>query len=420
MRVLLVAWGSRGDVQPFIALGRGLAEAGYDVSVAAGTDSEAAVLAAGLGFHPFAVDLTRRMQDPLARRWLSGSASLGEEILLMQAAFELFAPVIADGLIEMLDGYDAFVCGALTFEALGQPAARAGKPVLIATLQPAAPTRSGTAMMFPLLPRRRSSLNEAWGLTQGAVTYSVIRSVGREVRRRLGMSPRGFGAFVRAARTLPVLLGVSPLILPPAPDWVGHVTVTGYWVDPVPADFRPPQPLADFLAAGPPPVYAGFGSMPSLDPAALRELVLAAIRRAGHRAVVSGSLHTATTSTELIGPGVMSVGSIPHEWLFARTAGVISHGGAGTTGAALRAGVPVGVVAHIADQPYWGRRAYELGVGAPVLRRPTLTTDALATQIRTVIGTPALTTRAAALGARLQTEDGVAVGVAAIRRVLEP
>lgn len=418
MKLLLLAWGSRGDVQPFIALGRGLADAGYEVAIAAGEDFEGSVTAAGLGFRPFKVNMTEQMQEPLAVEWMSGSTSVRDEMRLMKSAFEEFKPIMVNGLIEMVEEADAFICGALTFDGLAPLAERAGKPVIICTLQPSVPTASGSAMMFPVLAKRRSILNYGWSFVHAAGTYTLIKAVSQEVRRRCGLPAGGVRDYLRFVSELPTLIGISPIVLPPSPDWPKQVSVPGYWIEQVPEGYAPPQALADFLAAGAPPIYVGFGSMPSMDPAGLRELALAAIARSGQRAIIGGSMHNGPAAAEQVNDHVLSVGSIPHEWLFAQTGGVITHGGAGTTGAALRAGVPVGVVAHIADQPFWGRRVCELGVGAPALTRPTLTVDRLAEQVRTVANSDELRRRAADLGAQLRSEDGVAVATETITRHL--
>jgi UDP:flavonoid glycosyltransferase YjiC (YdhE family) len=203
--------------------------------------------------------------------------------------------------------------------------------------------------------------------------------------------------------------------VPPAPDWPEHVHVTGQWVDPAPIGYQPPPALADFLAAGEPPVYLGFGSMPSEDRAALRDLVLRAT--GGRRVLLGGSLHDRTASVVALSDTAVSIGAIPHEWLFPRTGGVVCHGGAGTTGTALRAGVPVAVVPHMGDQPYWGRRVHELGLGPEPVHRAQLTPDRLSAMVAS-FADPALRARSAVFGLELRDERGVAAAVATIGEVL--
>ncbi len=133
--------------------------------------------------------------------------------------------------------------------------------------------------------------------------------------------------------------------------------------------------------------------------------MLAALRESGQR----GILHSgwAGLHADDLPPEVFLLSEAPHAWLFPQMAAVIHHGGAGTTAAALRAGVPAGVVAHIGDQPYWGQRLHALGVGAAPLRRHQLSATRLAAMIRTLTTTPDLRRQAADLGRRIQAEDGI-------------
>ncbi len=110
------------------------------------------------------------------------------------------------------------------------------------------------------------------------------------------------------------------------------------------------------------------------------------------------------------------VDDVPHDWLFPRCVAVVHHGGAGTTAAGLRAGRPSGIVAHIGDQPFWGRRVHELGVGAPPLRRHQASAEALARMVETLVATPVMAARAAELGAVIRAEDGVGRAVEHLER----
>ena len=213
----------------------------------------------------------------------------------------------------------------------------------------------------------------------------------------------------------PVLYGFSPHVVPPPRSWAGRRFVTGYWIVPLPADWSPPPDLAAFIAAGPVPVCIGFGSMPNDNPAALAELLVAASRRAGTRVVLLsgwGGLDFAG------GDDVFVTDAVPHEWLFPRVAAVVHHGGAGTTGAGLRAGVPTVVVPHGADQPFWGTRFTELGVGPRPIPRRRLTVAGLAEALEFVLTDQAVRDRAAALGRQIRAEDGVGTAVGVINDFL--
>jgi UDP:flavonoid glycosyltransferase YjiC (YdhE family) len=161
-----------------------------------------------------------------------------------------------------------------------------------------------------------------------------------------------------------------------------------------------PDKLRDFLAAGEPPVYVGFGSMTDPDPAASTRLVLDAIARAGVRAVISEGW--AGLGGIALPADVMRVGVVDHASLFQRVSAVIHHGGAGTTTMAARAGAPQILVPHVLDQFHWGRRVERLGLGPPALPRRRLTAADLAAAIHSVLDNDVVVERAAELGARLR------------------
>jgi UDP:flavonoid glycosyltransferase YjiC (YdhE family) len=197
-------------------------------------------------------------------------------------------------------------------------------------------------------------------------------------------------------------------VVPVPPDWPDDVHVTGYWFrDPDPAWTLPPA-LAAFLAAGPAPVYLGFGSMPDADPAGLVAALVGGARRAGHRMVLHSGW-SRLRATGLLDDDVLVVDDVPHSLLFPRMAAVVHHGGAGTTAAALRAGVAAVVIPLFADQFFWGRRVAALGAGAAPIARERLTDARLAAALAVAVGRRDGARR---LAEELAAEAGVAQAVA--------
>lgn len=180
--------------------------------------------------------------------------------------------------------------------------------------------------------------------------------------------------------------------------------------------WSPPEPLRRFLEAGEPPVYVGFGSMPNQEPRATFDLILRALEMTGQRGVVYGGwggLHgEASCNRALVTEGV------PHDWLFPRMKAVVHHGGAGTTAAGLRAGIPNVVVPFFADQPFWGWRVAALGAGPAPIPLQTLSAERLAAAIEQAVTDSTMRARASEIGAHLQDEDGVAEAVRLIERVI--
>jgi sterol 3beta-glucosyltransferase len=208
------------------------------------------------------------------------------------------------------------------------------------------------------------------------------------------------------------LYGFSSTVVPRPADWGSELALTGYWFLDRTRDWKPPRELEQFLAAGPKPICVGFGSMPSVDPEQTTELFTRALALAGRRGILLtgwGGLARARLPET-----VLALDAAPHDWLFPRVAAVVHHGGAGTTAAALRAGVPALVVPFIADQRFWGQRLTALGAGLGPLPRRQLQPEPLASALRALVENPAYGARAAKISEQLSREDGVARAVAAL------
>ncbi|TQM57399.1 glycosyltransferase [Humibacillus xanthopallidus] len=419
MRVLLVGMGSRGDVQPLLALAPRLEQLGYAVSLAAAADFRPLVEGHGVRFEPLSFDLEGPLRTGLGREGLQGSATTQvREARLMRQVVAQTAEALAADLERLVARADAVVSGALTFDAvhaLLSVDGRSAKPHVYAVFAPVWPSAHGPSVALALRPHAESRLNLAWSMLAGRVALDLFRPPGDLIRRRRGLPRNTFRGYVAAARSTPTLLGASPSIVPPAPDWPPALRQTGYWVDAVGnprADDRgdlEPQ-LERFLAAGPPPVYVGFGSMPTPDPVGVARDVAGVLRRLSARGVLSEGLAglavpRGSGDGASGGPQVIGVGATSHEALFPRCAAVVHHGGAGTTAAALRAGVPQVVVPHAADQPYWGRRMADLGVAAEPIARKDLTPARLERALDVALSRGA---REAAyrLGEQVRAEDG--------------
>ena len=413
MQVVLLASGSRGDVQPYVALGKGLRDAGHGVWVLTSPDFQSLVAGQGLEYVGVggSVEAVAQSMRALVEggNMLKILASMGQsarEMSVNYAASGLAAARDADVLVGGLGGL--FVGLALS--------EKLGIPFVQAYLTPLTPTRAFPGVLMPAaplpLPAWANGLSHR--LTQ-QMLWQNFRAADNEARARVLHLPPApfwgpFGALGRGRQ--PVVYGYSPLVVPPPKDWPDTISVTGYWLLDPPAGWEPPADLVNFLQAGPPPVYIGFGSMTGSQPAQTVALVLEALARTGQRGILSagwGGLRQ-----DDLPPSVFGVGSLPHTWLLPQMAAVVHHGGAGTTGAALRAGVPSIVTPFFGDQPFWGARVHALGVGPRPIPRRRLTAAALADAIGEAVSNPAMRSAAARLGAGLRAENGVARAVAVI------
>jgi len=216
-------------------------------------------------------------------------------------------------------------------------------------------------------------------------------------------------------RGLPILYGFSPTVIPAPSDWNENIHVTGYWFLDELDNWTPPPALTDFIESGSPPVYIGFGSMSNRKPEEMADLVVRALKQIDQRAILLSGWG-GLSKTDLP-DSIFMLDSIPHAWLFPRVAAAVHHGGAGTTAAGLRAGVPSVIVPFFGDQPFWGRRVADLGVGPGPISRQRLTAGRLATAIHQAVTEQEMRQRAAKLGEKIRGENGIARAVEIIARI---
>jgi UDP:flavonoid glycosyltransferase YjiC (YdhE family) len=182
--------------------------------------------------------------------------------------------------------------------------------------------------------------------------------------------------------------------------------ITGYWFMDPPRDWVPPKDLQAFLSQGPAPVCVGFGSMNDPDIDTIIEKTVQGIRLAGHRAILLTGW-SETPFDETACPDLYVAKSIPHSWLFPKVSAVIHHGGAGTTGAAVRAGIPSIIIPFFFDQGFWADRLEKLEAGPPRLSKKSLTQQTMATAINKTLTNTTIHNKLNKLSAELNAENGV-------------
>ena len=424
MRIALVTLGSLGDVYPFVALGLGLQAAGHDVLVVTHTPFEQIVRERGLHFAPVDIDPRTLLEHEEGRSWLDTG---GNALLFFRQFSRIAELLIRQALVDCwhaCQGTEAIVYSTIGFAIARPIAEKLGVPSFMAALYPVAPTRAFASPYFPAapawLPFGRGYYNRQTHLLAMFAFWQLVRPVvNRALREVLDIPPLSPGWLLSQVRQgrITVLYTYSPSVVPRPPDWGNWNHVTGYWFLDHQPNWQPPAGLVDFLASGPPPVYIGFGSMNSRSPQEMTEIVLKALARSRQRGILLtgwGGLSKADLPTE-----VFKVDEVAHDWLFPRVAAVVHHGGSGTTGAGLRAGIPTVIVPFFGDQPFWGRRVYELGVGPRPIPRKQLSVEWLADAISTAASDTNMRARAAALGERIRAENGAARAVEILGRYLQ-
>ncbi|USX56380.1 glycosyltransferase [Lentzea sp. HUAS12] len=393
MKICVVAVDTRGGVQPYAALALGLTRAGHEVRVVAPEDFTGWLTGMGLDAAP----LTGRM-DEAARAAAEAGFSGAVVPKGMRARLVEQSLVQARELLGHAEGSDVLM-GGIGGAVLGRDVAeKLGVPFVDAHLHPVGLV--STALPGVLAPWMPSWTGGAGNLIGSAITEFALTAPFRAVSRAVRTDVLGLPRRRRRPSAL-ALYGFSRHLASAPTGW----NVTGYWFLAEDAEWTPPARLEQFLAEGDPAVCVGFGSMVGSDPAATARLVVEAVRQVGVRAVLLTGWDGMRDIVD--GDDVLVVDQAPHSWLFPRVAAVVHHGGAGTTAAAARAGVPAVVVPHGVDQPFWGNRIAALGVGPRPLPRADLTASSLATALRTALTDDGMRRRAAVLGERLADEDGV-------------
>ncbi len=417
MRLTIFTAGSRGDVQPCLALGKALQRAGFAVRLAAPENFSAFVGEHGLSFHPLRGDVRQMMASQTGRTYMeSGSANPITQIRAMRAMLGPVALNMAMDALEACRDSEALIALAVFAPFAKTIAESLGVPLIHVEPTPLLPTRLFPAPGWPVQRDLGGLHNRLSGLVMLQVIGQWYAPFVRGFRRRLGLSPSAGGSFHQILRSAPLLGAYSSLVVPPPPDWPAHAHLTGYWFPDQPPGWQPPPELEAFLEAGDPPVYVGFGSMSGRRPEELAAIVLEALAQAGRRGLLLtgwGGLSALRAPQS-----VRVIDSAPHGWLFPRMAAVVHHGGAGTTAEGLRAGVPSVILPFMMDQPFWGRRVQALGVGPPPLPLKKLDAGRLAQAIHAAMTDMEMRRRAASLGAAIRGEDGVGKAVEIIRRYL--
>lgn len=410
MRIGVATEGSTGDVQPYVALARALKERGHQVQMFSSRPWEAKIAGTGVTFVDSGSGFDEAEIQRVAARLVEGRNPFQQ----LRRLFEDLLPAHRSMLQRLLPatrGLDVLVAHGVDFPAIAAAQVN-GVPLVLCYLFPAFMRTRDSLPLGPSLGRVGNAL--AWKLLAAVTRHYTDRPLDA-VFTAAGLPSTRDVLLSLGDRARRVLVAVSPSLFRPDSAWGDRVEVTGYWFLDEPA-WTPPPELERFMAGAERPVVISFGSMIGDDPAATTRTLVEAVRRVGCRAVMQAGWANLGAAAELP-ETILRVGYAPHHWLFCRAACVVHHGGAGTTAAALRAGVPQLVVWHAGDQPGWGQMVQRRGVGPPGRSHRRLTARWLEGALRRVLGDRPMQARAAALGTQIQGEDGLGAAVRAVERL---
>jgi sterol 3beta-glucosyltransferase len=407
MKIILMTFGSRGDVQPFMALALALRERGHSIMLAAPIDFETQANAYAIPFTAiplnmkefinkyFASDSMRNILNPITlyRLW-------GDAIPELSRSFYQMTVMLA----ELAKGTDLLISHALLLPFAYTLHQSLNIPLVLTTAVPVVRTRQFPAPMLPALPFAQGFYNPqtfGWLLR---LVYSYMLAPMNQYRQEIGLSKEKIAHLLRLLwEQLPLIMHYSQHILPKPPDWGVNIHVHGVWSLSNPDTWTAPEALIKFLSEGEAPIYFGFGSMPVPNPAKTTQMISEALRLANRR----GVLQAGWAGLQYEDKHLITIGDAPHDWLFPRMSALVHHGGAGTTHSAVMAGKPSLIVPFSADQPFWAQRLLELGVAVPPITPKKLKAEGLAEALRRLTQDTAMRQRAAELGALLRAEDGL-------------
>lgn len=407
-RVLIASFGSEGDTRPFIALAAGLIGHGMTVRVCG--EASGAELAARHDV-PYAV-LDGDLRGIMATGELGADAVRRRDggltgLTLFRRLARRHSRSWIETLAAAAEQADVVIGSGLVTYAAVSAAELIARPFVGASPVPITPTRAFPSVFAVpgTVPRRFNRFSHEIG---ARALWAAFRGATNRARTGLGLGPLRF-----EWSDVPVLYGFSPSLLPAPPDWGPDLVVCGDWALPPSRDYAPPPDLVDFLAAGEPPIYAGFGSVAGFDAGRLIETVVAGLD--GRRAVLAGGWSGAHSLP--LPESVLAITRAPHTWLLPQCSLAIHHCGAGTSHAVARAGIPSVPIPFVADQPFWARVLHERGLAAEPLRWRRLTADGVAAGIAHA-QSAGMRAVAESMSLEIAVEDGVGAAREAVDRIL--
>jgi len=402
MRFVVATYGTEGDTRPLVGVCAGLQASGHAVTLLAERSTLGPAQDHAIPCHALVGDLKGEAEGAFQRVMSKGDNVQVVLRTVAQIANDNAQAWMAD-LLEHSRGADAILFSGLASYVGLAVGEHLGIPAIGLGLWPISPTREFVSPLLPQsLPRWLAKPSHR---LVNAMMWRMFRDSLNHARAKVfGAKPRS-----RMWSGYPLAYGVSPSLVPQPADWPAQWRVCGAWSSPVPAGWQPDPALEDFLAAGPKPIYFGFGSMAGFDRRPLLDAMVSAAK--GRRAVMFPGWSGIEASD--LPANFRMVGAMPHQWLFPRMAVVVHHGGAGTTHTAAGAGVPSVVVPFAADQFFWADRLARIGCAPAPVKRARLDGEALGRSLDAALG---MQEKAAALADRMVREDGVGEAVRFVER----
>lgn len=418
LQIVILVVGTRGDVQPFVAIAKRLQEYGHRVRLATHANFKTFVRSAGVNFYPLGGD-PRVLAGYMARNKgliPSGPTEISNQRKQLK--------VIIDSLLPACTAPDLETGIPFTAQAIiANPPAYGhvhlaealGVPIHIFFTMPWTPTYA-----FPH-PLARVSQSAGYWLSYIIVDLLIwwgMRGIINDFRKRtLKLAPIAYFSMYRGSIShLPTAYMWSPHLVPKPSDWGSLVDVVGYCFLRHESNYQPREDFLQWIKKGPPPLYFGFGSMPLEDPKITTDVILEALKETEQRGIIDRGWGNLGNLTE-VSDNVFLLEECPHDWLFPQCSAVVHHGGAGTTATGLKSGCPTTIVPFFGDQFFWGDRIHQKELGPAPIPISELNVENLSNAIKFMLQ-PEVKSRTMEVAKLIESEDGVAAAVDAFHRHL--
>lgn len=420
LNIAILVVGTRGDVQPFLAMAKRLKEFGHHVRLATHANFSSFVKEAGIGFYPLGGD-PRVLAGYMARNKgfiPSGPGEISIQRKQLKAIIESLLPACTEPDLETGKPFRAQSIIANP-PAYGHThvAEALGVPLHIFFTMPWTPTYE-----FPH-PLARVPQSAGYWLSYIVVDLLIwwgIRGYINDFRKKkLKLAPIAyFSTYHGSISHLPTGYMWSSHLVPKPKDWGPLVDVVGYCFLNLGSKYQPQEEFVQWIQKGSQPIYIGFGSMPLEDSQKITGIILEALKDTGQRGIIDRGWGDLGHFTE-VPENVFLLEDCPHDWLFPQCSAVVHHGGAGTTATGLKAGCPTTIVPFFGDQFFWGDRVHQRGLGPAPIPISQLSVENLSNAIRFMLQ-PEVKSHALELAKLIENEDGVAAAVDAFHRHLPP
>lgn len=413
MKITLLTVGSHGDIRPYLALGKGLKSAGFEVCLATHSNFKDWISGHGLDFHPVQGNPQAVLQSENGQNLMGTGTNIIRFIQQFREAAQADMLPGFDDCLQAAQGASAIVAPFFVAPVADVISRELGCKSILGYLQPTTPTGAFPVMTIPNL-YFGGLLNKSSHQLARLFFWQIFREiVDNWSQLRFQRKAALWQPFNRLEKRSLVLFGFSRHLVPHPYDWPKDYHITGFWQLPEAENFQPSDELQAFLTEKPAPVYIGFGSMSAAQPEQVMELVSQALKQSQQRGLLMAGWGGMAGE---VADNMLLLDACPHDWLFPRMQALVHHGGAGTTATGLSAGVPALLVPFFGDQPFWAQRVFGMGAGPRPVPRQKLTADNLAAGIRQLVENKRYAQKAQELSQRMAREGGVAEAVRLIQQ----